>query len=612
MGSCCPAVRLSALAAVAAGALGCQVVFGLDGYDRAEGAPACSPPPRDEGASGAGICRVRYLDELGAAALRASPGASCSGGACSLYYEGAGGIQCATCPDLARGSCDAPKLLGGLPADARMPYLRKGKPELWVSFVIPGDDDQDIHVAPIQGDCAVGQPVLVRPTTVDYAPVNISGPDDERHPAISPNGKTLFFTRCDADGVGDPSCRIHVAHRSADTGPFEAEQVVAGLRAKSLSAMAADVQPRPVWADDEDAVEVLYFASTRDASPPSADASQLDVFVARRAAGSAWDDPFEPPERIDPLSSAGVDTAPLPLDGATWLSSRNVDEMSARISVIDVGCDPRFGPLDPGPFTNVNTDEHERAPAITGDALLFSRADPAGSATLFWSPGPAGAWRRDAKIISPDIGHVVGAEDTDPLQLPSGQILFASDRETPGLLKLWIVGSGIEPRRVFSDDLPEAEAGPFVDEDGALWLSWGRGSDPEETVIARAGPDGAGGWLPPAEVEGLGHEEGWADRSPRLSADGRTLVFVSTRPGGFAPASAGAGATSVPTVWVATREGAGEPWEPPFPLGELGSVNGVEDPWISPDGCTLTLATMGRDTGFRWDLMSATRLGPAP
>lgn len=69
-----------------------------------------------------------------------------------------------------------------------------------------------------------------------------------------------------------------------------------------------------------------------------------------------------------------------------------------------------------------------------------------------------------------------------------------------------------------------------------------------------------------------------ADSVPKLSADGLSLFFASSRPGGL----------GMRDVWLSTRPSRAEPWHVPVNLGPAVNTPGNEwCPGISPDGLTL-------------------------
>src|SRR5436853_195134 len=103
------------------------------------------------------------------------------------------------------------------------------------------------------------------------------------------------------------------------------------------------------------------------------------------------------------------------------------------------------------------------------------------------------------------------------------------------------------------------------------------------TEITPGAPDGAPATLPRAS-----NRRGWAvtvgddDLGPRVTSDGRFLLFSSNRPGGIGGYS----------IWAAPRASAGGGWGTLFNLGP--SVNSEYDdysPAPTPDGKRLFFAT---------------------
>jgi Tol biopolymer transport system component len=177
-------------------------------------------------------------------------------------------------------------------------------------------------------------------------------------------------------------------------------------------------------------------------------------------------------------------------------------------------------------------------------------------------------------------------------------VLFVSDRS--GVNKIWVSdpASGTVVRAT-AEPAAVAEGTPFVDAQNTLWLAWG-GAD-AAGAIAVAAPAGAT-WGKATLVPGLGHVTGARDEAPRLLPDGLTLIFASTRAGGFFP--------GVSTIWAATRPTAASASWTAFPLPELGGVSGVSGPSIANDGCSIAVAETSRATSFRRDIAGSSRILP--
>ena len=81
----------------------------------------------------------------------------------------------------------------------------------------------------------------------------------------------------------------------------------------------------------------------------------------------------------------------------------------------------------------------------------------------------------------------------------------------------------------------------------------------------------------------------WFDAQAEMSADGRTMVFVSVRPGSH-------GAMD---LWMATRESTTTPWRQPVNLGEKVNSPGIDNlPCLLDDGLRLVFSS-NRDGAFR-------------
>jgi WD40-like Beta Propeller Repeat len=597
--------RLSAasLVALLAASAGCQLVFGLDDYgprpagqggggasspstSTTTSSSGCAPLEPEVVTPGApGICAVRKLAAFSDPVARElAPGAYCLDHACFVYFErrtaAKNELMCGYCPNLTDATCQAPVSMA---TGVINPYLRVlPAPEIWVA------QGGHLRHAPVNqgGACTVG------------AFVTITGAVDtggEIYPAISPNGKVLLFTRTDAAAK---TTRIWIARRDDPNGSFDKATLLPGLR-DNVPEEVQDLRAQPVWTDGEEAFDTLYFSSTR-LSPQPKIIDELDVMVAHRDAGAAFDAPFTDVALVPQLSGPYADFAPVPLGGNAWLWSAGLekDTPDADLYLLDRGCEPRFTEPDTTAFALVSTlDSDEGAPAIHGGDLFFARAKKGGLSSLYQAADMDGSFGAAAPV--PGLMTPPMTSDTEPFPLADGRLLFVSNRS--GASKIWIADAAAGTvTRATAEPASVAEGTPFVDEQGALWLAWGGGSDPAG-VLAVAPPSGSA-WGKAAEVEGLGHATSARDEAPRLLPDGLTLVFASTRPGGFFP--------GVSTIWAATRPDAASSAWSVFPLPELGGVNGVSGPWIAKDGCSIAVTATGRATSFQRDLAGSTRVLP--
>jgi hypothetical protein len=206
-----------------------------------------------------------------------------------------------------------------------------------------------------------------------------------------------------------------------------------------------------------------------------------------------------------------------------------------------------------GPAANlgpaVNTPANERSPALSRNRrLLFFATDRAGGLGGFdiwvsWRPDPADdfGWQPPVNLGS---GINTAATDAGPSLLERGsgpipQLYLASARPGgPGGLDIYVGsvpgGWAGPPALVAELSSPAPDLTPAVRRDGL------------EIIFASSRPGGLGAfdlwhavrksmdepWSPPLPLGPLVNTE-FVEVFPSLSSDGETLVFQSTRPGGF-------------------------------------------------------------------------------
>ena len=88
-----------------------------------------------------------------------------------------------------------------------------------------------------------------------------------------------------------------------------------------------------------------------------------------------------------------------------------------------------------------------------------------------------------------------------------------------------------------------------------------------------------------------------SERDPALSADGHTLYFVSDRVGG----------TGEHDIWYASRSDLSAPFDDPQLLPGVNTVDGDDNPAVSPDGLTLYFASNRVGGAGSADIWYATR-----
>jgi hypothetical protein len=120
-------------------------------------------------------------------------------------------------------------------------------------------------------------------------------------------------------------------------------------------------------------------------------------------------------------------------------------------------------------------------------------------------------------------------------------------------------------------------------------------------------------WQTPVNL-GTAVNSSFVEATPSISADGRTLIFMSDRPGNVPGSGSGRNALD---FWMTTRTNAADPigWGPPVHLGAaVNSIYADESPNLARNGLALYFTSNrpspGRPTG-NYDLWVAKRNSPA-
>jgi hypothetical protein len=146
------------------------------------------------------------------------------------------------------------------------------------------------------------------------------------------------------------------------------------------------------------------------------------------------------------------------------------------------------------------------------------------------------------------------------------------------------------------------EGGPFLSQDG-LTLLFGAARQNsfgqlDEDIYVATRETTSESFGPPRNLGAPVNSLGFGDYSPELSADGLTLYFSSSRPGGLGQAD----------LYVTTRESTEDPWEPPQNLGpHINSPHFDGQPSISANAKTLYWDSDRRDGLGDFDIWVATR-----
>jgi hypothetical protein len=235
---------------------------------------------------------------------------------------------------------------------------------------------------------------------------------------------------------------------------------------------------------------ILYFGSDRPGG-----SGGFDIWVSRRAcADCAWDAPVNLGAAVN---SAAAETGPgLSVDGHLlfFRSTREGGQGGGDVYVsrrANPNDDFAWGaPVGLGPDVNTPADEagaEYLQSAEDGAAnLYFNRAPPGGTADLYSAPITRDAETRGPAVLIAELSHPTATDQGPTVRTDGREMLFFSTR--PG-------GAG-----------------------GAdLWTSTRRSvHDP---------------WSTPQNLIPLNSTG--AEQQPSLSADGRTLVFASSRSGSF-------------------------------------------------------------------------------
>ena len=228
---------------------------------------------------------------------------------------------------------------------------------------------------------------------------------------------------------------------------------------------------------------------------------------------------------------------------------------------------------------------HEFTVTFTPDGreVYFTRSDPdTHRSHILHSVRDHDAWQP----AQPVSFATDSASDLDPALSPDGRRLyFVSTRPRPAAtpgpardMDIWYAdrtsNGWSAPHWISQLSSDGKEGSPTVDRRGTLCFFSDRGNAANQDVIYCASRTGDGYSTParlPAEINA-----GPSDVSPFLSHDGQTMLFYSTRTGGYGQAD----------LYIAHRQGQG--WGAATNLGPQVNTDAYEyNPSVSPDGHTL-------------------------
>jgi len=182
--------------------------------------------------------------------------------------------------------------------------------------------------------------------------------------------------------------------------------------------------------------------------------------------------------------------------------------------------------------------------------------------------------------------------DLDPFISGDGQkMFFVSTRPAPGKangkpdmdiwFSEWKSGEWSEPRWIKEINSDAKEGSPSVDRKGNLYFFSDRGAEANQNSIYVAHI--VGDHFSAPEKLPTPINAGPSDTSPWIAPDGQTLLFYSTRPGGFGQAD----------LYVSFLKS--NTWSPPVNLGAAVNTADFEyNPEVSRDGSTLYFGRGGK------------------
>ena len=222
-------------------------------------------------------------------------------------------------------------------------------------------------------------------------------------------------------------------------------------------------------------------------------------------------------------------------------------------------------------------------PSLTGDLLELYYDDP-GVSGIFRStrPDTSALWGTPVRVD--ELGGTFN--DTDPGVSADGLRLWIASFRAGGVGKndLWFstradrASPWSAPVLIAELNTSEEEFGPAPQpsETMILFSSFRTGNDDLYVAQRASAQDTWGAPTPLAELNTPS-----TDSMPFLVVDGLVIYFSSDRPGGM-------GARD---LYMASRTSISEPFGPPVALTELNSSGDDDRPWLSPDQRTIIFAS---------------------
>ncbi len=216
-----------------------------------------------------------------------------------------------------------------------------------------------------------------------------------------------------------------------------------------------------------------------------------------------------------------------------------------------------------------------------GKELYFSRFDGKNPIHIFHAAMMNGIWQQPERVaFSSDQWS-----DLDPFLSPNGkQLFFISTRPVPGTpagsknMDIWVssleAGGWGNPRWLERVNSSGKEGSPTVDRAGNLYFFSDRAGGADHNMIYEAAFTG-GAYAEPVPLPAPVNS-GTSDTSPFISPDGNSLLFYSTRSGGFGKAD----------LYIAFKKNG--KWSEVKNLGpKVNTPDSEYNPAVSPDGKIL-------------------------
>jgi serine/threonine protein kinase/Tol biopolymer transport system component len=441
-------------------------------------------------------------------------------------------------------------------------------------------------------------------------------------PHISPDGLTLAFSAIRDGGVGFVDLWMSQRASLIDAWgtPFNA-----GLRVNST---VEDWAPRL----SSDGL-VLIFQSRRAGGPGA-----YDLWIAtRRSTDEAFGRPVALPSPIN--SEFDEQAASLSFDGQTlWFSSkrpggegdsdlyfvRRVKGDAARTQTVveqEATGESIIGILTSedwewGEVTNtgpeINSSEVDETPFVSADGLtlLYKSARSGGLGRIdLWMASRKSVDEPWGKPVNMGPGINTEHWEGSPSMTADGLLLVFDSQRTGntsnGEVYYSTRNSASEPwgpvmKLEYPISTGAMENGSFISPDGLTFAyasARGGGGRAHDVFIARRN-NRTDSWPEPVNA-GLDINSPLEEQAPRLSADGRVLIFTTVRDGGSGGLD----------LWMATRSSPNEPFGSPVPLPPgINSEHVDRDGFLSADGKTLWFSS-NRPGGYgRHDLYYVRRV----